>query len=195
MTEQEFYELKCGDEVDYNGDRYRFAYNFNVRHGYGFSLAKMFKYESIELFVYQCGDKWFNSSVTSDDKTLGNLKLIKSNVPTIDQKIEETKSQIEKLQNELKKLESEKNSKRIEQLISEMVPGKFYTIKYTNYFYPNGRTFTGKLDQKYKDCLNILCESQGIGISFKSIIDIIPREDITNDYNNLMEKIKKYNGE
>lgn len=196
MTEQEFYELKVGDEVEYNGDRYKFNYNFHVRHGYGFSLAKMFKYESLELFVYQCGEKWFNSIVTSDDKTLGNLKLIKSNVPTIDQQIQETKSQIEKLQNELKKLESEKNSKRIEQLISEMVPGKFYTIKYTNQFYPNGRSFTGKMVQGlYKDCLYIEFEDRQVVIVIKSIIDIIPREDITNDYNNLMEKIKKYNGE
>ena len=198
MTEQEFYELKCGDEVEYNGDRYKFVYNFGLHISDGIHVtAKMFKGRELEMFVYQYDeDLWYNSSVLSDYKTLGNLKLIKSHVPTIDQQIQETKSQIEKLQNELKKLESQKNSKRIEQLISEMVPGKFYTIKYTNQFYPNGRSFTGKMVQGlYKDCLYIEFEDRQVVIVIKSIIDIIPREDITNDYNNLMEKIKNYNGE
>lgn len=191
MTEQEFYELKVGDEVEYNGDRYKFNYNFHVRHGYGFSLAKMFRCEKSEMFVYQCGEKWFNSIVTSDDKTLGNLKLIKSNVPTIDQQIQETKSEIEKLQIELKKLESEKNSKRIEQLISEMVPGKFYTIVSKNYIETG--IYKGK-DRIHVSILPIHY-TYDINILHESIKDIIPREDITNDYNNLMEKIKKYNGE
>lgn len=151
--------------------------------------------EILPFYIYKNGNIWTNSRTLLDVKTLENLKLIKSNVPTIDQQIQETKSEIEKLQNELKKLESEKNSKRIEQLISEMVPGKFYTIKYTNYFYPNGKTFTGKLEQIYKNSLDIRLEAHQVALTFKSITDIIPREDITNDYNNLMEKIKKYNGE
>lgn len=197
MTEQEFYELKVGDEVEYNGDRYKFVYNFGLHISDGIHVtAKMFKGRELEMFVYQYDeDLWYNSSVLSDYKTLGNLKLIKSHVPTIDQQIQETKSQIEKLQNELKKLESQKNSKKIEQLISEMVPGKFYTIKYSNYFYPNGKKFTGKLIQIYKDGSDIQLEAHQVRIMIKSIIDIIPREDITNDYNNLMEKIKQYNGE
>jgi len=196
MTEEEFYKLKPGDLVEYNGDRYRFAYSFNVRHGYGFSLAKMFKYESLELSVYQCGEQWFNSIGTSDDRTLGNLKLIKKN-STIDEKISETKSEIEKLQNQLKELESEKNSKKIEQLISEMVPGKFYTLSFKD------SSITVKFLLKYYSdfysCFlyKFIMYSHGetFEVSYKTtdIEDIIPREDLTNDYNKFMEKIKKYN--
>ena len=57
MTEQEFYELRIGDEVEFNGDRSRFAYNFNVNTSFGNQLfAKMFKHENRELYVYQYGD-------------------------------------------------------------------------------------------------------------------------------------------
>jgi len=198
MTEQEFYKLKVGDEVEYNGDRYKFIWsNINLTTFRGEAKFDDINSRNIlPFYIYKNGNIWTNSRTLSDDKTLGNLKLIKSNVPTIDQQIQETKSEIEKLQIELKKLESQKNSKRIEQLISEMVPGKFYTIKYTNQFYPNDRSFTGKMVQGlYKDCLYIEFEDRQVVIVIKSIIDIIPREDITNDYNNLMEKIKKYNGE
>ena len=197
MTEQEFYELKVGDEVEYNGYRYKFIWsNINLTTFRGEAKFDDINSRNIlPFYIYKNGNIWTNSRTLSDDKTLGNLKLIKSNVPTIDQKIEETKSQIEKLQNELKKLESQKNSKRIEQSISEMVPEKFYTIKYSNYFYPNGKTFTGKLEQIYKNCLHIQLEAHRVGVTIEFIKDIIPREDITNDYNNLMEKIKKYNGE
>lgn len=195
MTEQEFYELKNKDRVVIDGELYEYQvapcfdlfakisdlsssyYSVNRRH---------------EVILYIDGQRVCTLNFKS---FLESVKLIKSNVPTIDQQIQETKSEIEKLQNHLKKLESEKNSKRIEQLISEMVPGKFYTIKYTNLFYPNGKTFTGRLEQIYKDCLYIQLEAHQIVPTFKSIKDIIPREDITNDYNNLMEKIKKYNGE
>ena len=81
----------------------------------------------------------------------------------------------------------------IEQLISEMVPGKFYTIKYENIYYPIGKTTTGKLDRKTRETIYISLYSSGAQIMIKSIKDIIPREDLTNDYNKFMEKIKKYN--
>ena len=123
------------------------------------------------------------------------MKLIKKNSTTIDQKIAETKSEIEKLKEQLKKLESEKNAKKIEQIISEMIPGKFYTIKYQNYFYPNGVTFTGKFCYINRDSIDIMLENNCKQISIKSIKDIILREDLTNDYNKMMEKIKQYNGE
>jgi hypothetical protein len=140
------------------------------------------------MTVFKCRKKWINTHTDCDDRTLGNLKLIKKN-STIDEKISETKSQIEKLQNQLKELESEKNSKKIEQLISEMVPGKFYTIISKNYF----KTGIYKGKNKIQISLSpIHCSYDSI-ILIKSIKDIIPREDLTNDYNKFMEKIKKYN--
>lgn len=189
MTEQEFYELKVGDIVEYNGDKFEFVKNIlNLLDPY--NLARCFKNNKCLLIIYKSKGLWVNT-VTLDNYSVQNLKLIKSNVPTIDQQIQETKSQIEKWQNELKKLESQKNSKRIEQLISEMVPGKFYTIVSKNYIETG--IYKGK-DRIHVSILPIHY-TYDINILHESIKDIIPREDITNDYNNLMEKIKKYNGE
>ena len=197
MTEQEFYKLKVGDEVEYNGDRYKFIWsNINLTTFRGEAKFDDINSRNIlPFYIYKNGNIWTNSRTLSDDKTLGNLKLIKSNVPTIDQQIQETKSEIEKLQIELKKLESEKNSKRIEQLISEMVPGKFYTIKYNNSSCSGGEVV--KFIRGTKDRITVFLYSiyEFKCVDTYKIKDIIPREDITNDYNNLMEKIKKYNGE
>lgn len=145
------------------------------------------------IYVYKNGNIWTNT-YTLDENTLENLKLIKKNSSTIDQKISETKSEIEKLQEQLKNLESEKNAKKIEQLISEMIPGNFYTIKLKTNFDPISFT-TGRVIGIGSIFVSIQIDSFIGNIPIKSIKDIIPREDITNDYNNLMEKIKKYNGE
>lgn len=190
MTEEEFYQLKSGDLVEYNGVKYNFA-RTNISR-LSFNGTAVFGNSYSNFNVYKNGNTWTNSYTLSDDKTLGNLKLTKKN-STIDEKISETKSEIEKLQNQLKELESEKNSKKIEQMISEMVPGKFYTIEYENIYYPIGKTTTGKLEQKTRETIRLSLNSSGVQIMIASIKDIIPREDLTNDYNKFMEKIKKYN--
>ena len=191
MTEEEFYQLKPGDLVEYNGDKFEFV-RLVPNLSDPFNPAKYFKNNNnCVLGIYKSKGLWVNT-VTLDNFSVDNLKLIKKN-STIDEKISETKSEIEKLQNQLKELESEKNSKKIQQMISEMVPGKFYTIKYENIYYPIGKTTTGKLDRKTRETIYISLNSSGAQIMIKSIKDIIPREDLTNDYNRFMEKIKKYN--
>lgn len=190
MTEEEFYKLKPGDLVEYNGVKYKFARS-NILNT-SFNGTAVFGNNYTNFNVYKNGNTWTNSYTLSDINILDNLKLIKKN-STIDEKISETKSEIEKLQKQLKELESEKNSKKIEQLISEMVPGKFYTIKYSNYFHPNGIIKTGKFLRSSRDFNDFIIEPHNIQIPIKSITDIIPREDLTNDYNKFMEKIKKYN--
>ena len=190
MTEQEFYQLKPGDLVEYNGDEFEFIRCVpNLINPY--HPARFFKNDNSVLAIFKSKGLWVNT-ITLDEYSVDNLKLIKKN-STIDEKISETKSQIEKLQNQLKELESEKNSKKIEQLISEMVPGKFYTIKYSNYFHPNGIIKTGKFLRSSQDFNDFIFEPHATQIPIKSIKDIIPREDLTNDYNKFMEKIKKYN--
>lgn len=189
MTEEEFYQLKPGDLVEYNGDKFEFLEVIHANMSY---TKFIHLHSNSSIVVYRFGDYWFNTYTISDDKTLGNLKLIKKN-STIDKKISETKSEIEKLQKQLKELESEKNSKKIEQMISEMVPGNFYTIKYENIYYPIGKTTTGKLEQKTRETIRLSLNSSGVQIMIASIKDIIPREDLTNDYNKFMEKIEKYN--
>ncbi len=190
MTEEEFYQLKPGDLVEYNGDEFEFVRSVpNLIDP--FNPARYFKNNNCMLVIYKSRGLWVNT-VTHDNFSVDNLKLIKKN-STIDKKISETKSEIEKLQKQLNELESEKNSKKIEQMISEMVPGKFYTIKYENIYYPIGKTTTGKLEQKTRDVIRLSLNSSGAQIMIKSIKDIIPREDLTNDYNKFMEKIEKYN--
>jgi hypothetical protein len=193
MTEEEFYQLKPGDLVEYNGVKYNFA-RTNISR-LSFDGTAVFGNSHNNFNVYKNGNTWTNSYTLSDDKTLGNLKLIKKN-STIDEKISETKSEIEKLQNQLKELESEKNSKKIEQMISEMVPGKFYTIvtkngnqtgKYVKLHHRNDIIYI-EFDGNCSD--KRLCIDNILKVSIK---DIIPREDLTNDYNKFMEKIKKYN--
>lgn len=194
MTEEEFYKLNPGDLVEYNGVKYNFARS-NILNT-SFNGAAVFGNNYSNFYVYKNGNTWTNSYTLSDTRTLGNIKLIKKN-STIDEKISETKSEIEKLQNQLKELESEKNSKKNEQLISEMVPGKFYTLSFKD------SSITVKFLFKYYSdfysCFlykfNMYNHSSSVEVSYKTsdIKDIIPREDLTNDYNKFMEKIKKYN--
>lgn len=190
MTEEEFYKLKPGDLVEYNGDKFEFVRSVpNLIDP--FNRARYFKNNNCMLVIYKSKGLWVNT-VTLDNFSVDNLKLIKKN-STIDKKISETKSEIEKLQKQLKELESEKNSKKIQQMISEMVPGKFYTIEYTEYFHPNGIKITGKCMSKEYSVIHIRTEKGDKSICIETIKDIIPREDLTNDYNKFMEKIKKYN--
>lgn len=175
MIEEEFYKLKAGDVVEYNGRK--FVFDFSNISSNTFRGQSWFLIEGdFRFIIFKNGNIWTNNYTLSDDKTLGNLKLIsKKSDKSIEERIKEKELELETLKKELKEVNRKK-------MFQNLDPNTIYKIIH-NGFEEIG--FINKISHSESYAIrNITLKVIGT-IPKECITEIIPLKEATETYKKL----------
>lgn len=171
MTEEEFYKLKTGDVVEYNGRKFVFDFSnisSNTFRGQAWFLIE----RDFRFNIFKNGNIWTNNYTLSDDKTLGNLKLISKN--SLEERIKEKELELETLKKELSELNRNK-------MFENLDPNTIYKVVH------DGFIEIGFMREFYRDSYRISNVFGKVGdmIPKECITEIIPLNEATETYKKL----------
>ncbi len=189
MTTEEMMKLKIGDVVVLHGCTLRVI---EVYYDSTFIVVKSLRNNYVLKFNYECGSweiAYGHDSNSWNYFDISRIKNSKPNIETIQKKIEEKKSELESLEKTLNELKEKEDQEKLQEQISKMIVGDFYTVELNN-----GNIYTSIFRRTDSFERLVFSNNEYEHYFPKELIkQIIHQPNLTNEYKSFLKKIENIN--